>query len=299
VIPILLEGAKIPKPAQLPEELEDLSVRNGLEVRHASFHSDMDRLIQNIKKNALESKTGGESPVTALGFGKFFAFTQNRTAMIGGTLAMITLISGLLIWTVGTDHIAIAPRKELAPVPIPVPSPPEPLLSPSATRAPSPAPTTPTATTAAPTPVTPTAVATPPVPSAAPMSASPTTVTVMPPVTSDQNVGDPKGADVVRAFYTALGHGDGTAAAKLVVPERQKGHLDPKEMTKFFSSFSDPLRLLSVEPRGQNAFQATYTYRAGSSVCNNTVLVITTQRNGQYLIERIEHSLSEIDVCHK
>ena len=50
VIPILLEGAKIPKPAQLPEELEDLSVRNGLEVRHASFHSDMDRLIQSIKK---------------------------------------------------------------------------------------------------------------------------------------------------------------------------------------------------------------------------------------------------------
>ena len=191
VIPILLEGAKIPKPAQLPEELEDLSVRNGLEVRHASFHSDMDRLIQNIKKNALESKTGGESPVTALGFGKFFAFTQNRTAMIGGTLAMITLISGLLIWTVGTDHVAIAPRKELAPVPIPVPSPPEPLLSPSAARAPSPAPTTPPATTAAPTPVTPTAVATPPVPSAAPTSATPTTVTVMPPVTSDQNVGDP------------------------------------------------------------------------------------------------------------
>src|SRR5262249_35676431 len=40
VIPILLEGAKVPKANQLPKDLEELSVRNGLDVRHASFHND-------------------------------------------------------------------------------------------------------------------------------------------------------------------------------------------------------------------------------------------------------------------
>src|SRR3984893_8541237 len=49
VIPILLDGAKVPKAAQLPKDLEELALRNGLDVRHASFHYDMDRLIRGIK----------------------------------------------------------------------------------------------------------------------------------------------------------------------------------------------------------------------------------------------------------
>jgi hypothetical protein len=49
VIPILLDGAKIPNADQLPDDLKDLALRNALDVRHASFRSDMDRLIRSIK----------------------------------------------------------------------------------------------------------------------------------------------------------------------------------------------------------------------------------------------------------
>jgi formylglycine-generating enzyme required for sulfatase activity len=49
VIPILLDGARMPKAAQLPKDLEELAVRNGLDIRHASFRSDMDRLIRGLK----------------------------------------------------------------------------------------------------------------------------------------------------------------------------------------------------------------------------------------------------------
>src|SRR5262249_11555739 len=49
VIPILLDGAKVPKANQLPKELEELSLRNGLDIRHASFHNDVDRLIRGLK----------------------------------------------------------------------------------------------------------------------------------------------------------------------------------------------------------------------------------------------------------
>jgi hypothetical protein len=49
VIPILLDGAKVPKANQLPEDLEELSIRNGLDVRHASFHNDIDRLVRSLK----------------------------------------------------------------------------------------------------------------------------------------------------------------------------------------------------------------------------------------------------------
>jgi formylglycine-generating enzyme required for sulfatase activity len=49
VIPILLDGARMPKASQLPKDLEELSARNGLDIRHASFHPDMDKLIRGLK----------------------------------------------------------------------------------------------------------------------------------------------------------------------------------------------------------------------------------------------------------
>ena len=48
VIPVLLDGAKIPKSDQLPQELKELALRNGINVRHSSFHSDMNRLIKGL-----------------------------------------------------------------------------------------------------------------------------------------------------------------------------------------------------------------------------------------------------------
>jgi hypothetical protein len=39
----------MPKSDQLPKDLEELTVRNGLDIRHASFHTDMDKLIRGLK----------------------------------------------------------------------------------------------------------------------------------------------------------------------------------------------------------------------------------------------------------
>jgi len=49
VIPVLLEGARIPKATELPENLKELALRNGMEIRHASFQDDMNRLIRGLK----------------------------------------------------------------------------------------------------------------------------------------------------------------------------------------------------------------------------------------------------------
>src|SRR5262245_57051368 len=55
VIPILLDGAKVPKPSQLPKELEELSLRNGLDVRHVSFHNDIDKLVRSLQGQLAEA----------------------------------------------------------------------------------------------------------------------------------------------------------------------------------------------------------------------------------------------------
>jgi hypothetical protein len=53
VIPILLEGARIPKADELPEDLKELALRNGMEIRHASFQDDMNRLIRGLKEDGV------------------------------------------------------------------------------------------------------------------------------------------------------------------------------------------------------------------------------------------------------
>jgi hypothetical protein len=62
VIPILLEGTRVPKSEVLPKDLQDLSQRHGLDVRHASFHADMDKLVRGLNRGAAdaprEAKTG-------------------------------------------------------------------------------------------------------------------------------------------------------------------------------------------------------------------------------------------------
>lgn len=56
VVPILLEDAQIPRSDQLPEELKSLAIRNGMNIRHASFHSDVEKLIRGIDQHAGMSK---------------------------------------------------------------------------------------------------------------------------------------------------------------------------------------------------------------------------------------------------
>jgi hypothetical protein len=127
--------------------------------------------------------------------------------------------------------------------------------------------------------------------SAAPAATAPAVQSTAPlPTAPTRSAGSDPGADVVRAFYTALGRGDGATAAALVIPERQKGGLGAQAMTDFFSGNFQPLQLIGVAPYGQNAYQATYTFQktAKSVVCANSVIVSVTQRNGQYLIQNID-----------
>jgi len=68
VVPILVDGARIPDVGQLPKELEELSFRNGIDVRLASFHSDVSRLIYALRKQLnIDLKRRHEIGLLALG----------------------------------------------------------------------------------------------------------------------------------------------------------------------------------------------------------------------------------------
>jgi TonB family protein len=50
VIPVLVRGAKMPSAEQLPEELKDLAYRNCIELTHARWRSDIQLLIEALRR---------------------------------------------------------------------------------------------------------------------------------------------------------------------------------------------------------------------------------------------------------
>ena len=64
VVPVLVHGARMPRAEQLPEDLAELAYRNGVELTHARWDSDVQVLIkalssyvESLQKNAGEVNT--------------------------------------------------------------------------------------------------------------------------------------------------------------------------------------------------------------------------------------------------
>jgi hypothetical protein len=58
VIPIVVEGAVVPRSAKLPSTLAPLARRNGIEMSHARFAGDTERLIKTIERVIGETGNG-------------------------------------------------------------------------------------------------------------------------------------------------------------------------------------------------------------------------------------------------
>lgn len=50
VIPVLVDGAAMPKQAQLPLDLQPLASRNASEIRHTAFQQDVQKLANDVQR---------------------------------------------------------------------------------------------------------------------------------------------------------------------------------------------------------------------------------------------------------
>jgi hypothetical protein len=97
------------------------------------------------------------------------------------------------------------------------------------------------------------------------------------------------GEAVVRAFYDALGNGDGEVASALVIAEKRSSEaFSPRAITRFYGGLREPLRLTEVTPLDDRAFRVSYRYSAGRSRCDGEAVVSLASRNGRDLIRSIE-----------
>jgi hypothetical protein len=101
-------------------------------------------------------------------------------------------------------------------------------------------------------------------------------------------------ASTVRAFYEALGAGQGAAASAMVVPEkREKPAFSPTAMTRFYSSLRQPIRLIDISGRGSGAYIVHYRYGTSTRACDGRAFVAITIRGGQNFIQ----SISPLNGC--
>lgn len=107
-----------------------------------------------------------------------------------------------------------------------------------------------------------------------------------PPVSS---AGSDAGEAVLRAFYRALGRGDGEEASAHVVAEKRSSQaFSPQAISRFYGELREPLRLTAIVPLERGRYRVNYQYSAGQLPCDGVAVVSLTSRNGRDLIRSIQ-----------
>jgi len=100
VIPVLVQGARMPKSAELPADLEKLSRRQGIEISDTRWDSDTGQLIKALE--AALAQGSEAKPVSELEEGHSQQQTRGKRKVVGPLIAIASLvilaIGGWLLW---------------------------------------------------------------------------------------------------------------------------------------------------------------------------------------------------------
>lgn len=116
VTPVLLQEARMPAAEQLPEDLKPLTFRNGFEVSHQTWESNVHELVKRLGLPVAAAPAPAVPPAPAP--------ASARLPLVMGALAVL-VAGGLGAWFVQrTEPPAPAPAPTPAPAPAPTPAPP-------------------------------------------------------------------------------------------------------------------------------------------------------------------------------
>jgi hypothetical protein len=93
VIPVLVHGAQMPRAEQLPPDLAELSYRNGVELTHARWDSDVQVLIKALSPHVAVPEGTGLAPVPSKPSAK-----MSWGMIVAGASALIVVTAGGYTW---------------------------------------------------------------------------------------------------------------------------------------------------------------------------------------------------------
>jgi hypothetical protein len=97
VIPVLVQGASLPQPEQLPEDLRDLLYRNALELTHPRWPSDVQFLIQALRAYVQSPPQLGGTQIIRPEGGPSLRGEDIETVLKEETSSLVGLLGGLEI----------------------------------------------------------------------------------------------------------------------------------------------------------------------------------------------------------
>ena len=120
VIPVLLQGAQMPAPERLPDDLKDLCFRNGFELGHSTWESDVREMVKRLGLD--EQKPAAASPPWAapglppqvLAVRMPF---QRARLLAAAAIAMAVGGAGLLVYLYSGSGGSGQPAAEVTPLP--------------------------------------------------------------------------------------------------------------------------------------------------------------------------------------
>ena len=97
VVPVLVHGARMPKSEQLPADLGELAYRNGLELTHARWDSDVEVLVKalqrHVKDEAAEAAQTSRAASAVSSSAAVASVAQAPPAKSRGTLTAVALVA--------------------------------------------------------------------------------------------------------------------------------------------------------------------------------------------------------------
>lgn len=101
VIPVLVRGAPMPRAEQLPEDLKELAYRNGVELTHARWRSDVEVLITALRAHVgnAEKESGGVDQSTSGSMNQAAVAVRSPffgRALVGGAVAIV--VAAAAVW---------------------------------------------------------------------------------------------------------------------------------------------------------------------------------------------------------
>ncbi len=108
VIPVLLQGAEVPPPERLPDDLKDLSYRNAFELGHNTWDSDVREMVRRlglsvpnpIDSPSLRSRTNNAPPEVSAGPARF----SWRRSQVAAAIVLLVSAVGALIYPWSKDR---------------------------------------------------------------------------------------------------------------------------------------------------------------------------------------------------
>jgi hypothetical protein len=90
VVPVLVQGAKMPRAEHLPDVLKDLAYRNGVELTHARWDSDVDVLAKQLERHV----NPNPKPSGSAGSG----WMSRRTVIVVALSLLAVALAGWYFW---------------------------------------------------------------------------------------------------------------------------------------------------------------------------------------------------------